>query len=115
MNRELASSALADTMSAYRAFKRWHAWCDGLHAVKIASGLFEKPEYDIQLSISIEKTYLEANKRPRMPSKDRKHRMYSDVYRAASLAGVEVEPGSIGTLDNVFLAMTQVASKLATT
>lgn len=115
MNKALAANALADTMKAYRAFTDWHAWCEGLHAAKISAGVFEPAEFPVELSVRVERVYLAAIKKPKMPSKTRKHKMYSDAYRAASLAGLEVPPGSISTLDGVFRVMAQVAAKLATT
>ena len=113
MNRELAATALKDTVSAYRAITRWLTWCDGLTAAKVASGLYESAEYDTALSISVERVYMAANKRPAMPKKDRKYRMYDDAYRAASIAGLDVAPGSIRDLAGIADVIARVTAALA--
>lgn len=112
-HRDMAADALREAASAYRAIRRWHAWCDGLHAAKVASGLYELAEYDTALSIAVERSYEAANKPPAMPPKARKYRMYDAAYRAASLAGVEVEPGSIRDLDGIARVIAEVTAALA--
>lgn len=113
MHRELAENALKDAVRAHRAFTRWLAWCDGLHAAKIASGLYESDRHDTNLSASIERVYIAANKPPKMPSKTRKYQMYGDIYRAAQLAGLVVEPGSISNMEGVARVIAETTAALA--
>lgn len=108
----IARNALKDTVAAHRAFTRWLKWCDGLHAAKIAAGVYEPAEYPVALSIQVEREYTAANKRPGMPSKNRKHRMYADAYRAASLAGVDTSAG-IRDMAGIAEVITKVTAALA--
>lgn len=113
INAEAAAAALQDTVKAYRAFTRWLTWCDGLGAAKTAAGLYELADYDTALSIAVEQIYTAAHKRPPMPPKERKYRMYDDAYRAASLAGVQIAPGSIRNLTGVARVIAEVTAALA--
>jgi hypothetical protein len=121
MNSILAANALKDAVAAHKAIKRWLDWCDGLHAAKIAAGLYTEGGQDlfdrdragwITLSISVERAYMTSNKRPPMPSKTRKYQMYSDIYRASDLAGVPAAPGSINDMVGVALAIAKVSVAL---
>lgn len=118
MNKIAAREALKDAAAAHRAFTRWLRWCDGLHAAKVVNGLFaDDAEYNSKAwkdrSAAVERAYLAANPKPGMPSKNRKHRMYDDIYRAAVLADVDVAPGSIRDMEGVARVIAQVTSALA--
>lgn len=119
MYKILATDALKDLVAAHKAIKRWLAWCDGLSAAKKAAGLYEADLHDnnysawLALSIEVEKTYVAVNKRPPMPSKNRKHQMYSNAYRAAQLADVEIAPGSIRDMDDIARVIADVTAALA--
>lgn len=114
MNKQAAMSALADTIKAYRAHKKWLDWCDGLHAVKVASGLYDKVGFDTDLSIALERVYAATSPKPKMPSKDAKHQMYGHAYRAAELADVNIPPGSIRTMEGIADVISWVTVALAT-
>ncbi len=117
MNKALAQNALKDLNRRYLATTRWHTWCDGMHAVHVAAGMFEREDYNTepwrQDMIAQEREYMAANKRPRRPSKDHKHQMYSDAYRAAACAELEVSPGSIHDLAGITNVINLVTAALA--
>lgn len=113
MNTILAANALKDVVAAYKATKRWLDWCEGMSAAKANSGLYTMPEYDVQLSIEVEKTYISVNKKPRMPSKNHKHQMYSDAYRLISIAGLDMEPGSIRDMDGIARVIAAATAAIA--
>jgi hypothetical protein len=114
MYRESAIATLKDANRMLRATTRWLTWCDGLNAAMKAAGVYAPTVYPRDLAIEVERTYMAANKRPSMPSKAHKHRMYGEVYRAASLADVEVAPGSIQDLAGISEVLTRVTAALAT-
>jgi len=117
MNKILAANALKEAVAAHKAFTRWLTWCAGMHAVHVAAGMFSREDYNTepwrQDMIAQERTYMAANKRPGMPSKTRKYRMYDAIYRAASLADVEVAPGSVRDMEGVARVIAQVTAALA--
>lgn len=117
MNRELAQNALKDLVRRHCATTRWLTWCDGMHAVHVAAGMFEREDYNTETwrqdMIAQEREYMAANKRPTCPSKTHKHRMYDDAYRAASAAGLEIAPGSIRDLAGIASVIAQVTAALA--
>jgi hypothetical protein len=113
VHRELAASALKDTIRAHRATKRWLDWCDGLNAAMKAAGVYAPTVYPVELAVSVERAYIEANKKPRMPSKDHKHRMYASAYRAADLSDVSAGPGSINDMAGIARVIAEVTAALA--
>jgi hypothetical protein len=113
INKDAANAALMECLKAYRAFKNWHDWCDGLIEAKKAAGLFEQVDYDTVLSAKVEREYMKVNPRPKMPAKNRKYRMYDNAYRAAVFAGLSIDPGSIQNMEGIFRVMGQVTAALA--
>lgn len=114
MNQEAATANLKRVVSAHRTFTKWLAWCEGLSAARMAAKLFDKAEWNTAASIAVERVYEAVYKRPSMPSKDRKHQMYSDAYRAASLAGLDIAPGSISDMEGIAKVIAQVTAAIAT-
>lgn len=117
MNKDLTKNALKDLNRRYRATTRWLTWCDGMHAVHVAAGMFTREDYNTeswrQDMIAQEREYSKANKRPSCPSKNHKHQMYSDAYRAAACAGLDIEPGSIRDMAGIADVIARVTAALA--
>lgn len=118
-NRRTAQFVLKETVRSHTAIKKWLDWCDGLSAAKKEAGLYRadlhREDYErwIALSIQVEKAYLASHKKPPMPSKERKLRMYDSTYRVAALVGLEVPAGSLNSLEDVFRTLTAVTVALA--
>jgi hypothetical protein len=117
MHHDSATQALKDATRMHRATVRWLTWCEWMHATHVAAGMFTREDYNTepwrQDMIAQERAYMAANKRPSMPSKTHKHRMYGEVYRAAGLADVEVAPGSIRDMAGIAAVLAQVTAALA--
>lgn len=114
--RESAEHALKTANRMLKATDKWLNWCAGQHAVHVAAGMFTREDYNTepwrQDMIAQERAYAAANKRPPMPSKNHKHRMYSEVYRAAALTGVDTSAG-IRDLDGIRATLAAVTAALA--
>lgn len=117
-NRAMAQYAVKQAVSAHTAIKKWQDWCAGLTAAMKDAGLYSDDadylSYEWRAEARfVENKYTALNKRPPMPAKVRKHRMYDDTYRAAALVGIEVPPGSINSMEDVFRTLASVTSVLA--
>ena len=75
----------AQLAKAHRAFVRWHAYVDRIcapaaAAVQVLPAGTPTSEWTAVYSAAQEKARAAAGKAPAMPSKNRKHQMYSDAY-----------------------------------
>lgn len=114
--RESAQFALKTATRMLKATDKWLNWCEGMHAVHVAAGMFDREDYNTETwrqdMIAQDRAYTAANKRPSMPSKSHKHRMYSEVYRLAALTGVDTSAG-IRDLAGIRTVLAAAAAALA--
>lgn len=113
MNKEAAMFALTEAIESYRAYRRYADWCDGLLAAKKAAGVYDRVDYDTDLSIAVEQVYTAVNPTPKRLSDRRMSRMFGAAYRAAVLADLDPEPGAIREIVDLTKAIAEITAALA--